>query len=240
MCCFVLYNTLMSIWTRISEALKALASGEGLSSLFETFRTPPERSIGFTIAIIALGAKMAKADGVVTRDEVIAFRQIFQLHAQDEAAAAKVFDLARQDVAGFESYASKIAKMFKDDSEMLIDLLEGLIHIAMADGEYHPKEDEFLQRVAEIFGLQQRTFMCLRARHVPGMVPDPYSVLGVTPSDSFEAIRARYRKLVKESHPDAMIARGLPAEAVQIATNRLITINEAWENLRAERQPEPA
>ena len=153
MCCFVLYNTLMSIWTRISEALKALASGEGLSSLFETFRTPPERSIGFTIAIIALGAKMAKADGVVTRDEVIAFRQIFQLHAQDEAAAAKVFDLARQDVAGFESYASKIAKMFKDDSEMLIDLLEGLIHIAMADGEYHPKEDEFLQRVAEILAL---------------------------------------------------------------------------------------
>ncbi len=230
----------MSIWTRISEALKALASGEGLSSLFETFRTPPERSIGFTIAIIALGAKMAKADGVVTRDEVIAFRQIFQLPAQDEAAAGKVFDLARQDVAGFEAYAGKIAKMFKDDSEMLVDLLEGLIYIAMADGEYHPNEDKFLLRVAEIFGLEQRTFMCLRARHVPGMVPDPYSVLGVSPGDSYADIKACYRKLVKESHPDAMIARGLPAEAVQIATNRLITINEAWENLRAQRQPEPA
>ena len=234
------YTAPMSIWTRISDVLKALASGEGLSSLFETFRTPPERSIGFTIAIIALGAKMAKADGQVTRDEVIAFRQIFQLPAQDEAAAAKVFDLARQDVAGYEAYATKIAKMFKDDREMLIDLLEGLIHIAMADGEYHPKEDEFLMRVAEIFGLENRVFMCLRARHVPGMVPDPYSVLGVSPDDSFENIRARYRKLVKESHPDAMIARGLPEEAVQIATNRLIAINEAWENLRAQRQPEPA
>ncbi len=230
----------MSIWSRISDALKALASGEALSSLFDRFRTPPERSIGFTIAIIALGAKMAKADGRVTRDEVIAFRQIFQLPKQDEAAAAKVFDLARQDVAGYEAYAAKIARMFKDDREMRIDLLEGLIHIAMADGVYHPKEDAFLARVAEIFGLEERVFQCLRARHVPGMVPDPYSVLGVSPGDSFEAIRARYRTLVRECHPDAMVARGLPEEAVQIATNRLATINQAWETLRAQRQPEPA
>ena len=236
----MLYTGAMSIWTRISDALKALASGEGLSNLFDSLRTPPERSIGFTIAIIGLGAKMAKADGQVTRDEVIVFRQIFQLPASDEAAAAKVFDLARQDVAGYEAYAGKIATMFKDDREMLIDLLEGLIHIAMADGHYHPKEDEFLARVAEIFGLESRTFMCLRARHVPGMVPDPYSVLGVKPSDSYDAIRARYRLLVKEAHPDFMIARGLPEEAVKIATNRLATINEAWENLRAQRQPEPA
>lgn len=236
----MLYTYQMSIWTRISDALKSLASGEGLSSLFDSFRTPPERSVGFTIAIIGLGAKMAKADGQVTRDEVIAFRQIFQLPASDEAAAAKVFDLARQDVAGYEAYAAKIANMFKDDREMLIDLLEGLIYIAMADGHYHPDEDVFLTRVTEIFGLENRTFMCLRARHVPGMVPDPYSVLGVQPSDSYDTIRARYRKLVKDSHPDAMIARGLPEEAVKLATNRLATINEAWENLRAERQPEPA
>ena len=234
------YTAPMSIWTRISDALKALANGEALSSLFDTFRTPPERSIGFTIAIIALGAKMAKADGQVTRDEVIAFRQIFQLPTQDEAAAAKVFDLARQDVAGYEAYATKIAKMFKDDRDMRVDLLEGLIHIALADGVYHPKEDEFLARVAEIFGLEERVFLCLRARHVPGMVPDPYSVLGVSPNDSYDDMRARYRRLVKDNHPDAMIARGLPEEAVQIATNRLITINEAWESLRAQRQPEPA
>ncbi|MCF6271755.1 MAG: molecular chaperone DjiA [Rhodobacteraceae bacterium] len=230
----------MSIWTRISDALKALASGEGLSNLFDQLRTPPERSIGFTIAIIGLGAKMAKADGQVTREEVIVFRQIFQIPPEDEAHAAKVFDLARQDVAGYEAYAAKIAKMFKNDREMLIDLLEGLIHIAMADGEYHPKEDMFLTRVAEIFGLESRVFMCLRARHVPGMVPDPYSVLGIAPSASYDELKARYRVLVRSSHPDVMIARGLPEEAVQIATNRLATINAAWENVRAERQPELA
>ena len=229
----------MSIWTRISDALKALASGEGLSSLFDRLTTPPERSIGFTIAIIGLGAKMAKADGQVTREEVVVFRQIFQIPPDDEASAARVFDLARQDVAGYEAYAGKIAKMFKDDREMLIDLLEGLIHIAMADGHYHPKEDAFLAEVASIFGLEPRVFLCLRARHVPGMVPDPYSVLGVAPSASYDEIRLRWRQLVKETHPDAMIARGLPEEAIQIATNRLVTINEAWENVRAERQPEP-
>ncbi len=236
----MLYNGLMSIWTRISEALKVLTSGEGLSSLFDRLTTPPERSIGFTIAIIGLGAKMAKADGQVTREEVLVFRQIFQIPPDDEKRAAKVFDLARQDVAGFEAYASKIANLFKDDRDMLIDLLEGLIHIAMADGHYHPKEDEFLARVADLFGLEHRVFMCLRARHVPGMVPDPYSVLGVAHNASFDEIRSRWRQLVKENHPDAMIARGLPEEAVQIATNRLATINDAWENVRAERQPEPA
>ncbi len=228
----------MSIWTRIADAIKSLASGEALSSLFERLNTPPERSIGFTIAIIGLGAKMAKADGEVTRDEVIAFRQIFQIPPQDEAHAARVFNLARQDVAGYDLYARKIAKMFAHDREMLVDLLEGLFSIAMADGEYHPKEDEFLANVARIFGLEQRVFMCLRSRYVPGMLPDPYSVLGISPDMSFDKMRARWKALVRETHPDAMIARGLPAEAIEIATRRLSNINNAWEQILAQRQPE--
>lgn len=98
----------MSIWTRISEALAALAKGEGLSAVFERLRTPPERSVGFTIAVIALSAKMAKADGLVTRDEVMAFREVFHIDPSEEANAAKLFNLARQDVAGFEEYAQRI------------------------------------------------------------------------------------------------------------------------------------
>ena len=92
----------MSIWIRISDALAALAQGEGLSAVFEKLRTPPERTIGFTIAVIALGAKMAKADGLVTRDEVTAFRQVFHIPASETQNAARVFDLARKDVAGFD------------------------------------------------------------------------------------------------------------------------------------------
>ncbi len=227
----------MSIWERITEALKALTSGEGLTAVFDRLTSPPERSIGFTIAVIALGAKMAKADGQVTRDEVVAFRQIFQIAEADEAQAAKVFNLARQDVAGFESYAAKVAKMFKDDQQILTDLLEGLFHIAMADGNYHPKEDEFLGVVAKIFDLPDALFQCLRTRYVPGLSPDPYSVLGVAPDFSLDQIRSNWRSLVKTNHPDLLTARGLPAEAIALATTRLANINTAWEEIRAQRQP---
>ena len=92
----------MSVWARIAAALQALASGEALSNLFDMLRTPPERSVAFTIAVIALGAKMAKADGLVTKDEVAAFRQVFTIPKSEEENAARVFNLARQDVAGFQ------------------------------------------------------------------------------------------------------------------------------------------
>lgn len=225
----------MSIWTRILEALKALSSGESLAKVFEQFRSDPERRVGFAIAVIALGAKMAKADGLVTRDEVTAFREVFQIAKEDEAAAARVFNLARQDVAGFEDYAKSVKKMYGDECRPLMDLMDGLFHIAMADGEYHPGEDAFLTRVAEIFDVNERAFRALRARYVPDALRDPYDVLGVEPTMSTEEIKKAYRALVRETHPDRMIARGVPEEAVQLASDRLVEINAAWEEIEAER-----
>lgn len=221
----------MSIWSRISEALSALASGEGLSAVFEKLRAPPERSVAFTIAVIALGAKMAKADGHVTRDEVTAFREVFQIADADADGAARVFNLARQDVAGFEEYANRIAAMFGDQTEILTDLLEGLFHIAMADGLYHPNEDAFLVRVAEIFALPTGEFEALRARFVPESSPLPHTVLGISPGATMAEARAAWRKLVRANHPDALIARGLPQEAIKMAEKRLIDVNRAWEIL---------
>ncbi|MEC3863258.1 molecular chaperone DjiA [Mesobacterium sp. TK19101] len=221
----------MSIWTRITTALAALAKGEGLSAVFDHLRTPPERSVGFTIAVIALSAKMAKADGLVTKDEVTAFREVFQIAPEDEAGAARVFNLARQDVAGFDDYARRIRTMFDADSATLRDLLEGLFHIAMADGKYHPNEDMFLETVAGIFEVEERAFKALRARFVPDARPDPYTVLGVSPDMPLTEIRKRWRQLVRESHPDAMQARGVPVEAVKLSEKRLIDINHAWQEI---------
>lgn len=225
----------MSLWTRITDALAALTSGESLSEVFARLRTPPERSAGFAIAVIALGAKMAKADGLVTRNEVSAFREVFTIPASEETNAARIFNLARQDVAGFEQYAEKIAGLFGRNDPALCDLMEGLFHIAMADGEYHPNEDAFLGRVAEIFGIDQRRFRALRARFVPDAVPDPYEVLGVTPETPMSEIRAAWRAEVRASHPDQLIARGVPQEAVKLAEKQLIAVNRAWEEISESR-----
>lgn len=218
----------MSIWTRIADALAALVSGEGLSAVFDKLRTPPERSVAFTIAVIALGAKMAKADGSVTRDEVSAFRQVFAIPPGEEQNASRVFNLARQDVAGFDSYARKIAAMFRNDRAVLTDLIEGLFYIAVADGAYHPAEEEFLHEVAMIFGLDERAFRAVRAHFVPDAPKDPHDILGIPPDATIEQARAAWKQAVRDCHPDRMIARGVPEEALRLAEKRLIAINEAW------------
>jgi DnaJ like chaperone protein len=225
----------MSIWTRITEALSALASGEGLSAVFDRLRTPPERSVAFTIAVIALGAKMAKADGQVTRDEVTAFREVFSIADADAKGAAQVFNLARTDVAGFDDYARRIKGMFAEDTSILCDLMEGLFHIAMADGIFHPNENAFLEEVATIFDLPEGSFEALRARFVPNTSPLPHTVLGIAPGASREEARAAWRALVRANHPDALIARGLPEEAVKMAEKRMIDINRAWETISGEK-----
>lgn len=222
----------MSLWSRITDALAALSKGEGLSDVFGHLRTPPERTTGFAIAVIALGAKMAKADGQVTRDEVSAFREIFTIPKDEEKNAARVFNLARTDVAGFEEYAARIAAMFAgDDDRPLCDLMEGLFFIAVADGEYHPAENEFLTRIAEIFGMSEAEFRQLRSRFVPDEHPDPYEVLGVAHDASIKDIRKVWRSEVRESHPDRMLARGVPEEAIKLAEKRLIAVNRAWEEI---------
>ena len=223
----------MSIWLRISEALAALTKGEGLYAVFDRLSSPPEKTVAFTIAVIALGAKMAKADGQVTKDEVVAFRRVFYIPASEEAGAARVFNLARQDVSGFDHYARRITKMFGAGSDTLNDLLEGLFHIAMADGFYHPNENKFLEEVSGIFGISEVHFKTLRARHVPNSDPDPFTVLGIKETSDLDVVKSAWRRLVRESHPDIMMARGVPEEAVKLAEKRLIQINRAYEAILA-------
>ena len=230
----------MSIWTRIAEAIAALAArGESLLAVFER-RRPPERSVAFTIAVISLGAKMAKADGLVRPAEVSAFRQVFQIAPEDEAAAARVFNLARQDIAGFEAYARRIARIFAADRRVLEDILEGLFHVALADGHYHEGEEEFLNTVARRFGVSAHAFDAIEARHLEGRRQDPWQVLGLSADADLAAARARWRELVRTHHPDKMIARGLPPETVNLANARLAQINRAWEEIAARLKPPAA
>jgi len=198
-------------------------------------RAAPDRTVGFAIAVIALGAKMAKADGLVTKDEVVAFREVFLIPPEEEANAARVFNLARQDIAGYDIYARRIKAMYDEDDRPLCDLLEGLFHIAMADGVYHPKEDDFLQEVAGIFGFDERRFRGIRGQFVAEADRDPYDIIGVDPSAPMNEVRAAWRKLVRETHPDQMLARGVPEEAVKLAERRMVAINRAWEEIQGDR-----
>lgn len=226
----------MSIWSRIADALSALTSGEGLSVVFDRLRAAPDKTVAFTIAVIALGAKMAKADGQVTRDEVTAFREVFFIAPEDEPQAARVFNLARQDIAGFEDYAKRIRAMYSDDDAALCDLMEGLFHIALADGVYHPNENDFLRDVAGIFGFDRAQFTRIRAQFVPDAERDPYDVLGVPADADMAAVRAAWRKMVRDSHPDQLSARGVPEEAIKLAEAKLIAVNRAWEQINATRK----
>lgn len=221
----------MSIWTRISDSGSIGGSiGAFLQSAASPGPAAPEKSVAFTIGMIGLGAKMAKADGVVTENEIRAFKRVFHVPQSDLATVARVFNLAKQDVAGFETYARQIARLFETKSEILEDVLDGLFHIAKADDAFHPGEHGFLRRVAEIFGFSEADFARIQARHAD--VPDdPYPILGLPHNAPMEEVRKRYRDLVREHHPDRHIADGVPEEMVEIATRRLQKINEAYDRI---------
>ena len=127
--------------------------------------------------------------------------------------------------------------MFRDEPQVLEDILEGLFDIALADGRYHEGEEGFLNRVAEIFGVPAAAFDCIEARHLAGRSSDPWQVLGVPRDSELSTVRARWRDLVRANHPDKMIARGLPVETVNLANTRLAAINAAWEEISARRKP---
>lgn len=230
----------MSIWTQIGDFLSNLSS-QAFSVAVESVRTVfagdpnTRRQVSFSIAIIALSAKMAKADGIVSASEVDAFQELFEIPAGEETHVSRLYNLAKQDVAGFESYAAQIKSMFPEDADILEDVMDGLFHIAKADGVIHELEIGFLERVAEILEIGPGRFETIRLRHVSDGNRNPYVVLGAKQDWTDEQIRKRYRELLKENHPDRMIARGVPQEFLSIANERMAAINNAWQEIRAER-----
>ncbi|WP_305986151.1 DnaJ family molecular chaperone [Roseibium sp. MMSF_3544] len=228
----------MSVWSSIGSIVSAIGTGgaQVVDRLVQLVLARPEgtSSVGFTVAMIALSAKMAKADGVVTTDEIIAFRELFEVPPKEERNVTRLFNLAQEDVAGFEVYAKKLADLFPYDRKTLLDILDGLFHIAKADGVVHESEVGYLAKVAEVFGLDDREFAKVLARHVRSD-GNPYEVLGLGPESSDADLKAHYRREVQETHPDRLIARGVPEEFVRIANDRLAALNEAWAKICAER-----
>jgi DnaJ like chaperone protein len=196
---------------------------------------PGLRQIGFTIGVIALGAKMARVDGEVTRDEVEAFQSFFQVPPGEERNVQRFFDLAKRDAAGFEPYARQVAALFPDAPEILENVLEGLFEIAKADGKVGSEEAEYLAKVAGIFGLSGARFERARAVALGDIECEPCVILGIDPLATDEQVREAWLRQVRAHHPDRLIAQGLPEEAITVATRKLALINDAYDRLRRQR-----
>lgn len=183
----------------------------------------------FSIALIALAAKIARADGQVSEGETLAFRNIFQYPEEEASKVRMVYNLAQQDVAGFEHYLDQVARLYEDNPLVLEDVLDCLFHIATADGVEHPTEKALLETAAKTFKLSAAAVRRLRAVHFGLDAEDPFAILGVPPDASPETVRTAWRALIREHHPDALIARGVPAAMVKIAEARSATLNAAYE-----------
>ena len=232
----------MSLWSSLSDIVARLPSMQSVGGMIErafdavraSLDGPERRQVAFTIAMIALSAKMAKADGVVTSDEVDVVKRLFVVPETERANVARLFNLAKQDVAGFETYAGKIERLHRDEPELLEEILDGLFVIAAADGVIHERELGFLEVVADVFHLSTAAFGRIMARHVQPDRSDPHVVLGVPRGASVEEIKRAWRKAVAETHPDRLIARGVPAECIRLATDRMAALNAAYERLQRE------
>lgn len=231
----------MNLWQRFTRVI-----GDGVDAMGGVFDRISSRVIGspeerrhlaFSVAMVALSAKMAKADGVVTFDEIRAFRKLVEYPDSQARHIERLFDLARLDSAGFESYARRIASLYEPDDPLLRDIVDGLFSIAKADSIIHEAELAYLAEVARLFGLSDAVFDQIKVRHVVPEEGDPYLILGIARAASFDDLRRHYRGLVAEHHPDKLIARGVPPEFVAIANQRLAIINVAWDRIEKERRP---
>jgi DnaJ like chaperone protein len=194
----------------------------------------------FAVSVVVLSAKLAKCDGPVKREEIDAFKRMFRIPPANMAEVGQLFDQARQDAEGFEAFADRVGQAFADNKMMLEDVLAALFTIARADAPLTRGEVRFLQRVQQGFGLDAAAWERARdgqgPRHAAETGVDPYAVLGLAPNATDEEVRATWRNLMRENHPDALLARGVTPEFTKRATDKVAEINNAWDRIKRARK----
>ncbi len=227
----------MSVWNKITDFLTTLNSGgivRSISSMFDPDNwLPGGKDAAFTLALVALMAKMAAADGIVTNSEIATFKSIVKIPKESEKQIDRIFDLAQQDVAGYQSYAKKIARLFSDNPKTLERVLESLFEIASADGMIHEDELIYLKNISDIFGFSEVKFEQISSIFiVENSEIDPYMVLGLSADVSDENLKKTYKKLLQEHHPDKMMANNIPKEMLALTNAKMSAINVAYKSLK--------
>ena len=229
----------MSIWKRLLESAQRLFDPQDDSDLPDREGAescgPDPHDVAFTAAVVGLGAKLAKADGEVTDDEISVFSQVFRAAPEDVQSVRRVFDIARQTVRGYEGYAARIARKYGDRPLLLEGVRDGLFYIAGADGVVTIDEMLYLQKVSGIFGFSDDDFRRIKASHLGADPSDPYEILGVAHSANFDTIRVAYRRLMADNHPDRVVTNGAPREFEDAAHEKASAITGAYAKIRAER-----
>lgn len=247
----------MSIWGKIIGGTLGFALGGPLGALLGVAvshalgssatqtapggarSTSPEvMQVAFTVAVIALAAKLAKADGRVTSDEVATLKRIFPIPAHAESQVGAIFKAARQDSKGFEPYAHQVATLLGNNKPVLEDLLGALLMIALADGVYHPTERKYIAEIGRIFGLDAEDVRRIESTFIVQDTTadiDPYEIIGIEATASDAEVRSAYRRLIRENHPDKLMSQGLPKEFIEVANRKAAEINTAYDRIKAER-----
>ena len=236
----------MTIWGKIIGSATGFAFGGPIGALlggaaghavdkFKTKQKLPEKlalkQIGFTIGVIVLSAKMAKADGKVTKSEIKAFKEKINVPDNEIKNVARLWDQAKKTTDGFEVYAKQISNLLEKNSPVLEELLNLLVIIAEADGKITNLEKIYLKEVSNIFGFSKQDFERICSSKLDKHI-DPYQTLGVLKDAPLEEIKNKWKTLAIKHHPDRLIAQGIPQDIIETNTYRLKEINNAWDLIK--------
>ena len=198
-------------------------------SSFQHSFAPPQQV--FAIALIILTAKLAKADGQVSKEELIAVKNKLKIPDHEIGQVGKIFNKAKEDSLGYEPYAQQIAQIYRNNPAVLDEVINILFYIAEADGKVSDSEITMIRNIARIFSISQSQFEGIRESRKGSDKLNPYVVLGCDPNEDFASIRKKYLSLSKEHHPDVLVGKGVPQEVIEESKKKMRAINSAFDQI---------
>jgi len=192
---------------------------------------------------------LCKADNVVTRDEITAVTQIFDmLKLQGEAReqAKTAFNRGKQADFDLDAAVDQFAQISRGRGPLLQLFLQLQCMAVVADGRVDPAEHAMLVRIAQRLGLTEADVSQLEALLRSAMggpsatggppqkarLADAYAALGITAEATPAEIKRAYRKLISKNHPDKLAARGLPESMRPVAEERSRELNSAYDMIK--------
>ena len=196
------------------------------------FRSSRQTQQVFALSLIVLSAKLSKADGSVSREELVAVKDKLKIPENELDQVGKIFNQAKKEAAGYEPYAQQITQIYKKNSQVLEEVINILFYIAEADGHISETELNMIEHIAQIFGLSSSQYNSIKESRKNSDKLNPYVVLESKSDDSIEIIRKRYLKLSKEHHPDLLMSKGVPQEVIDESKAKMRAINSAWDQIQ--------